>query len=84
MHSSESECLCPENEPCSYRGMNNLVGKSGAGEVIEALTAAMSQDQIGGINLPECRDDLLNVIIVERGHDMEAASSAVPMTELPM
>jgi len=57
--------------------MNYFVRKSGAGKVIEALAAAMSQDQIVGINLLQCRNDLMNVIVVERWHDMEAADHRV-------
>jgi hypothetical protein len=57
--------------------MNDLVRKSGAGEIIEALAAAMSQDQIGGINVLERRNDLVNVIVVERWYDMEAANHRV-------
>src|SRR5437870_2967637 len=61
--------LCPENEPGSDGGMNDLFRKRGAREVIKPLPATMSQNQIVGIDLLERSNDFVNVTVVERGHD---------------
>jgi len=74
--------LCPKTNLVPTGGMNDLVRKDGTREIVKLLPAAMSQDQIGGILLLECRDDLVNVIIVKRRHDMEAADHRVLPSKL--
>src|SRR3954451_2623659 len=66
-------CSCSEDEASSDRRMDHFVGHLSPHQVVESLPCTMARYQIVGIDLLESRNDLLNVLVGQRWHDVKAA-----------
>ena len=73
--------LGSEDEPGSHGRVNDFVTQFIAGEVVEAISGAMAGDQVIRIDLLQGRDDLSNVVVVERRNDMEATDNGMHLLE---
>jgi len=67
----------PENKPRSDGGMDDLVAHLIAGDFEKPIPGAMPGNEIVGIDLLERRDDLPDVVVVQRRNDMKAADNSV-------
>src|SRR5215468_2909945 len=72
---------CAEDKAGSNRGANNLVGNFGAHHVVESLSGAMAGYQIVRIDLLEGGDDLPNVLVGQRRHDVETTNNSMHLLD---
>ena len=63
----------PEYEARSHGRVDHFVAERLPGQIVEAITGAVCCDEIIGVDLPEFRNCFVDIIIVKRRHDMEAA-----------
>jgi hypothetical protein len=61
--------------------VNDFIAQFIAGEVVEAISGAMAGNQVIRIDLLQGRDDLSNVVVVERWNDMEATDNGMHLLE---
>jgi hypothetical protein len=78
---ADSRCLRltlgSEDEPGSHGRVNDFVTQFIAGEVVEAISGAMAGDQVIRVDLLQGRDDLSDIVVVERRNDMEATDMRI-------
>ena len=73
--------LRPEHQPCADRRVDHLVAERGAGQIVEPVAGAMADDQVSRIDIAEFLDGLVDVVVAERRHDMEAADHGVHLVD---
>src|SRR5262245_35911020 len=74
-----SRLLCAEDEAGPDRGMDHFGRQFGPHQVIKSLPGTMARYQIIRVDLLKSRDDLPDVLVGQRRHDVEAANDRMDL-----
>ena len=73
--------LGSEDESGSHGRVDDFVAELITGEVVKPFSGAMTGNQVIRIDLLQRRDDLSDVVVVERRNDMKAADDGMHLLE---
>ena len=65
---------CREHKPRANCGVDHPVTEFGPGEIVEAVTGAVADDDVFGIDGAEFGNRLSDVVVIERRHDVKPAN----------
>src|SRR5262249_28200243 len=71
----------PEHEARSNRRVDHLVAERRTRKVVKTITCAMRGDQIVRVDCPEFLDRLVDVVVAEWRHYMEAADNGMHLVD---
>src|SRR5512133_2330206 len=76
-----SVASCPEHNTRSDRRVDDFVGHLSPDQVVKSFACTVARYQIIDIDLLERRDDLPDVIVAQRRHDVEAADERMHLLD---